>query len=64
MDQLFDYGTKLQDDKAKKLVKDFVATDLVKVTKKMAFANAVRVNSGHLPYPYLLPDFITNSAST
>lgn len=64
LDQLFDYGTKLQDDKAKKLVKDFVATDLVKVTKKMAFANAVRVNSGHLPYPYLLPDFITNSAST
>lgn len=64
LDKLLDYGTKLQDAKARKLLVDFSATDLVKVTKKMAFANAVRVKDGHLPYPYLLPDFITNSAST
>jgi hypothetical protein len=64
LDKLFDYGSKLQDEKARKYVKHFAATDLVMVTKKMAFANAIRVKSGHLPYPYLLPDFITNSIST
>lgn len=64
LDKLFDYGSKLQDAKARNYVKNFVETDLVMVTKKMAFANAIRVRSGHLPYPYLLPDFVTNSIST
>ncbi|XP_028402283.1 arachidonate 5-lipoxygenase-like isoform X2 [Dendronephthya gigantea] len=64
LDKLFDYGSKLQDEKARNFVKNFVATDLVMVTKKMAFANAIRVKSAHLPYPYLLPDFITNSVGT
>ena len=64
LDKLFDYGSKLQDKKARNYVKQFVATDLVMVTKKMAFAYAIRVKSGHLPYPYLLPDFITNSVGT
>lgn len=64
LDKLFDYGSKLQDKKARKLLQHFVSKDLILVTKKMAFANAIRVKSGHLPYPYLLPDFITNSVST
>ena len=64
LDKLFDYGPKLQDYKARKLVRDFFANDFVEITKKLAFANAIRSRSGHLPYPYLLPDFITNSIST
>ena len=64
LDKLFDYGSKLQDKEAREYMDRFVETNLVMVTKKMAFANAIRMKSGHLPYPYLLPDFITNSIST
>lgn len=63
MDQLFDYYSKLTDDKGHKLVHKYYE-NMDELSKMMLDNNEKRVNTGFLPYPYFLPEFVTNSIST
>lgn len=63
LDQLFDYSSKIEGKKAKELIERF-HDELKTVTEQMMKENEKRVDEGFLPYPYLLPEYVTNSAST
>ena len=63
LDQLFDYYSKIEGKKAKEVVERF-HDELKTVTEQIMQENGKRVDEGFLPYPYLLPEYVTNSAST
>lgn len=63
LDQLFDYSSKIEGRKAKEVVERF-HDELKTVTQQIMQENEKRVDEGFLPYPYLLPEYVTNSAST
>ena len=63
LDALFDYGSKLQDEQAGALVEKYYK-GLDTLTKVLLDANDERVRQGFLPYPYFLPEYVTNSVST
>lgn len=63
LDQLLDYSSKIEGKKAKELIERF-HDELKTVTEQMMKENEKRVDEGFLPYPYLLPEYVTNSAST
>ena len=63
LDQLFDYASKIEGKKAKEIVAEF-NENLKNVTRKMMKNNHNRFETISLPYPYFLPAYVTNSAST
>ena len=63
LDQLFDYSSKIEGKKAKEVIQRF-HDELKNVTEQMMKNNQNREDEEFLPYPYLLPEYVTNSAST
>ncbi|XP_032242854.2 lipoxygenase LoxA [Nematostella vectensis] len=63
LDSLFDYYSKMEDKDAKSLVHRFYES-LDSLSKDILTENDQRVRDGLLPYPYFLPGFVSNSAST
>ena len=62
-DKLFDYSDKLEDPKARYLVKRYYKKikGISRVTK---VKNKQRIKDGHLAYPYFLADLMPNSIHT
>lgn len=63
LDQLLDYSTKIEGNKGREVVAKF-HDELKNVGQEITKANDKRVKEGFLPYPYLLPEYVSNSAST
>lgn len=63
LDQLFDYSSKIEGKKAKEVIAKFFE-ELKNVTRQMMKNNQNRFDESSLPYPYFLPAYVTNSAST
>ena len=53
----------MEDSKGRAIVEKFYK-ELETLTDEILKVNDERVTDGFLPYPYLLPDFVTNSVST
>ena len=63
LDQLLDYSEKVEGKKGQVVIEKMFK-ELKTLTDDILKANDKRVQQGFLPYPYLLPEFICNSAST
>lgn len=63
LDHLLDYSEKIEGKKGK-LVVEKIFKELKTLNDDILKANDKRVHEGFLPYPYFLPEFVTNSAST
>lgn len=63
LDQLLDYSEKVEGKKGQVVIEKMFK-ELKTLTDDILKANDKRVQQGFLPYPYLLPEFISNSAST
>lgn len=63
LDQLLDYSEKIEGKKGIEVVEKF-SKELKTLSDEIRKANDERVAQGFLPYPYFLPEFVTNSAST
>lgn len=63
LDQLLDYSSKIEGKKGKEVVAKF-HEELKNVSEEITKANDKRVKEGFLPYPYLMPEYVSNSAST
>ncbi|XP_015768676.1 PREDICTED: allene oxide synthase-lipoxygenase protein-like [Acropora digitifera] len=63
LDQLLDYSEKVEGKKGQVVIEKMFK-ELKTLTDDILKANDKRVQQGFLPYPYFLPEFICNSAST
>jgi hypothetical protein len=63
-DKFFDYSDTLVDDKAKKLVKKYYDLLHGEVNKEIIDRNCRRHLEGKAIYPYLMPQWMTNSIQT
>ncbi|KAJ7388259.1 hypothetical protein OS493_038908, partial [Desmophyllum pertusum] len=63
-DTLFDYGNELQDTKAAIIVNSYYRYLMDVVQPRMQELNQKRKDSGHLTYPYLIPQWLPNGIQT
>ena len=63
-DELFDYSSQLNDEKAKGLVSKYYKKLKEEIKPIIESRNRKRYSKGQLTYPYLVPGFIPNSIST
>jgi hypothetical protein len=63
-DSLFDYGKDLEDQQASDVFHRHCSIINGPIKTDIEARNRKRFDDGHLPYPYLVPDWIANSIHT
>ena len=63
LDQVLDYSSKIEGQKGQEVVAKFFE-ELKTLAEQIMNANDNRTDGNFLPYPYFLPIYVTNSAST
>lgn len=63
-DSLFDYGKDLEDSRARDIFHRHSGKINGNIKSVIESRNVNRFDNGHLPYPYLLPGWISNSIHT